>query len=212
LPLGGSGDYEDNLKKIVTVHNQTHWDKTKTETGLTKPPLILGLHPKHCLSVPLCITTDIMHLAGNISNLLITLWCGTMDCGVNDNTDSWDWTVLKDPDVWIEHGKDVSEAGYHLPRSYDHKPYNIAKNINSQYKMWEFQLYTFGIVPGLLHGILPQPYWRISASLSVGFKSCANIISCKLNSRTPIVIYRVLTNQLHSSRAYSRLTPSLSPY
>ncbi|KIK73653.1 hypothetical protein PAXRUDRAFT_177850, partial [Paxillus rubicundulus Ve08.2h10] len=114
--------------------------------------------------------TDIMHLAGNISDLLITLWCGTMDCGVNNNTDSWDWTVLKDPDVWIEHGKDISEAGYHLPRSYDHKPCNIAEKINSQYKTWEFQLYTFGITPGLLHGILLQPYWENFCKLVRGFQ------------------------------------------
>ncbi|KIK98763.1 hypothetical protein PAXRUDRAFT_133566 [Paxillus rubicundulus Ve08.2h10] len=74
LPQRGSSDYGEKLKKIVAVCNPTQWDKMKMETGLTKPPLILGLHPTHSLSVPLCITTDIMHLAGNLSDLLISLW------------------------------------------------------------------------------------------------------------------------------------------
>ncbi|KIK92105.1 hypothetical protein PAXRUDRAFT_13423 [Paxillus rubicundulus Ve08.2h10] len=73
VPQGGSAEYADNLKKIVSVCNQTQWDRMKTETGLTKPPLILGLNSTHSLGVTLCMMTDIMHLAGNLSNLLISL-------------------------------------------------------------------------------------------------------------------------------------------
>ncbi|KIK76309.1 hypothetical protein PAXRUDRAFT_170341, partial [Paxillus rubicundulus Ve08.2h10] len=62
LPHGGSAEYADNLKKIVSVHNQTQWDRMKTETGITNPPLILSLDPTHSLGVPLCMTTDIVHL------------------------------------------------------------------------------------------------------------------------------------------------------
>jgi len=57
----------------------------KTETGLTKPPLILGLDPKCSLGVPLSIMTDTMHLAGNLSDLLISLWRGTIDVGTNND-------------------------------------------------------------------------------------------------------------------------------
>ncbi|KIK74789.1 hypothetical protein PAXRUDRAFT_174617, partial [Paxillus rubicundulus Ve08.2h10] len=73
LSEGGSSKYGNNLKKIVSVHNQTQWDKMKTKTGLTKPPLILGLHPTCSLGVPLSITTNIMHLASNLSDLLLSL-------------------------------------------------------------------------------------------------------------------------------------------
>ncbi|KAJ8589580.1 hypothetical protein M405DRAFT_899515, partial [Rhizopogon salebrosus TDB-379] len=45
IPLGGSDDYADNLKHLVTSPNQRQWEIRKTETGLTKPPLILGLSP-----------------------------------------------------------------------------------------------------------------------------------------------------------------------
>lgn len=101
----------------------------KTETGLTKPPLILRLDPKRSLGVPLSITTDTMHLAGNLSNLLISLWRGTIDVGTNDDHTTWDWAVLRDKDIWILHGKDIEDADKHLPGSYDHKPCNIAIKI-----------------------------------------------------------------------------------
>ena len=84
-PLGGSSDYGENLEKIVSVLNQTQWNKMKTKTSLTKPPLILGLDPKCSLGVPISITTDTMHLAGNLSDLLITLWRGTINVGTNDD-------------------------------------------------------------------------------------------------------------------------------
>ncbi|KAF8833937.1 hypothetical protein BDN67DRAFT_992757 [Paxillus ammoniavirescens] len=120
VPQGGSTEYTNNLKKI--------WDKMKTETGLTKPPLILGLYPTHSL--------DVMHLTKNLSDLLLSLWHGTL-------SSTWDWAV----------------HGAHLPGSYDCKLHNIAKKLNTQYKTWEFQLYTFGITSILLYSVLPSKYW-----------------------------------------------------
>ncbi|KIK96436.1 hypothetical protein PAXRUDRAFT_138501 [Paxillus rubicundulus Ve08.2h10] len=134
LPEGGSSNYGNNLKKIVFVHNQTQWDKMKTETSLMKPPLILGLHPTCSLGFPLSITTDIMHLAGNISNLLLSLWNGTIDVAPNDDCALWDWAALNDRNVWIAHGQDVENAGQHLSGPYNRKPCNIANKINTQYK------------------------------------------------------------------------------
>ncbi|KIK81510.1 hypothetical protein PAXRUDRAFT_15206 [Paxillus rubicundulus Ve08.2h10] len=115
VPQGGSTEYVNNLKKIVSIHNQTQWDKMKTETGLTKPPLILGLHPTRSLGVPLCMTTDVMHLTGNLSDLLLSLWCGTLSVSPNDDKSTWDWAMFKDNDLWISHGEDVKKAGVHLP-------------------------------------------------------------------------------------------------
>ncbi|KIK90751.1 hypothetical protein PAXRUDRAFT_151248 [Paxillus rubicundulus Ve08.2h10] len=170
LPQGGSAEYADNLKKIVSIRNQAQWDRMKTETGLTKPPLILGLDPTCSLGVPLCMTTDIMHLAGNLSDLLISLWRGTMDIGPSDDRASWDWAVLESNEAWTAHSKDVERAGSHLPGSYDHKPCNIAEKLNTQYKTWEFQLYMFSIAPILLYGILPSKYWTNYCMLVRGFQ------------------------------------------
>jgi len=45
LPLGGSGDYAHNLERLISAPSQRQWDIRKTETGIMKPPLILGLNP-----------------------------------------------------------------------------------------------------------------------------------------------------------------------
>ena len=170
LPAGSSSDYSQNLHMIVSVPNQTQWDKMKTETGLTKPPLILGLNSLHSLGVPLCMTTNIMHLAGNISDLLISLWGGEMDVGPGDDKSTWEWAVFKDENLWASHSEDVAAASSFLPGSYDRKPRNIAEKINTQYKTWEFQLYTFGITPVLLYSILPLKYWSHYCLLIRGFQ------------------------------------------
>ncbi|KIK75527.1 hypothetical protein PAXRUDRAFT_18925 [Paxillus rubicundulus Ve08.2h10] len=159
LPEGSSSKYGNNLKKIVSVHNQTQWDKMKTETGLTKPPLILGLYPTHSLGVPLSITTDIMHLASNLSDLLLSLWCGTIDVAPNDNCTLWDWAALSDRNVWIAHGQDIENTGQHLPGSYDHKPHNIAKK-----SIPNTRLGSFNFTPS----VSPLCFYAVSSLWSTG--------------------------------------------
>lgn len=126
------------------------------QTGIMKPPLILELNPSRCLGIPNCMTTDIMHLTGNLSDLLISLWRGTIDCATSDDVMMWDWAVLRDAEPWSAHGELVVQAGSFLPSSFNHKPQNIAEKLNMSYKTWEFQLYTFGLTPGLLYNILPE--------------------------------------------------------
>lgn len=157
--MGGSDDYAANLRRLVAAPNQRQLDLRKTETGLTKPPLILGLNSSRCLGVPFCMTTDVMHLAGNISDLLLALWRGTLDCGVTDDLEMWDWAILQDDETWVAHGKAVEMAGPYLPGYFDRKPRNIMEKLNTSYKTWEFQLYTFGLTPALLYGTLPDKYW-----------------------------------------------------
>ncbi|KAG2062347.1 hypothetical protein BDR06DRAFT_978729 [Suillus hirtellus] len=158
IPPGGSDKYAENLCLLVASLNQCQLDKNKTDTGITKPPLILGLKPSHCLRVPHCMTSDIMHIARNLSNL-----------NIND-VDSWDWAVLKDRDAWEAHGRLVEAAGPYLPGSFDCKPCNIAEKLNTSYKTWEFQLYTFGLGSALLYGVLPQPYWLNYCKLVYDFQ------------------------------------------
>ncbi|KIJ09554.1 hypothetical protein PAXINDRAFT_17364 [Paxillus involutus ATCC 200175] len=137
LPLGGSDDYDQNLLNLTTSPSQRQLDIRKTQTGITKPPLILGLDPTRSLGVPLCMTTDIMHLAGNLSDLFLSLWRGTMDCAATDDINTWGWAVFRDVDTWTAHGQSVAEAGCSLPGSYGRKPRNIAEKLNTSYKTWE---------------------------------------------------------------------------
>ena len=159
IPPAGSQSYSNNLRNLISSPNQRQYELRRLETGISKPPLILGLHPTRSLGVPLCMATDIMHLAGNLSDLLISIWRGSMDCAPTDNIATWDWAVLRDEDVWKAHGCSVEDAGSAIPGSFDAKPRNIAEKINTDYKTWEFQLYMFGLGPALLYNVLPDCYW-----------------------------------------------------
>jgi hypothetical protein len=33
------------------------------------------------------------------------------------------------------------------------------EKLNTSYKTWEFQLYTFGLAPALLYNTFPEKYW-----------------------------------------------------
>ncbi|KIK81521.1 hypothetical protein PAXRUDRAFT_123733, partial [Paxillus rubicundulus Ve08.2h10] len=59
-----------------------------------------------------------MHLVGNLSNLLISLWRSSIDCAPTDNIATWQWAVLKDHNVWQVHGEAVNNAGPHIPGSF----------------------------------------------------------------------------------------------
>ncbi|KAF8835413.1 hypothetical protein BDN67DRAFT_1039871 [Paxillus ammoniavirescens] len=132
----------------------------KRATGLTKPPLILGLLPSCSLGIPFSVTPDIMYLVANLTDLMLSLWRGTIKCDHMDNKNTWDWAVFHNGDLWDEHGELVASAGHHLPGSFDCKPRNIAEKINMQYKTWEYQLYMYGIAPALLYNTLPRKYWQ----------------------------------------------------
>jgi hypothetical protein len=119
------------------------------------------------------MTPDIMHLAANITDLLISLWHGLITCSPTDDIATWDWAVLRDEAIWQAHGCAVEEAGQYIPGSFDMKPRNIAEKINTDYKTWEFHLYTFGLAPALLQYILPDRYWKNFCKLVQGFRIMA---------------------------------------
>ncbi|KIK76132.1 hypothetical protein PAXRUDRAFT_170804, partial [Paxillus rubicundulus Ve08.2h10] len=107
-----------NLKELISSPNQTQYNKHKMSMGITKAPLILGMSPSCSLGVPYCMTTNIMHLASNLSDLLISLWHGMIDCDASDAINSWDWVVLSDSVIWDEYGVSVHKAGSHLLGSF----------------------------------------------------------------------------------------------
>lgn len=170
IPHAGSQEYTRNLFHVMSSPNQRQYELRRTETGISKPPLTLGLDPAHSLGVPLNMTTDIMHLAANLSDLLISLWRGTLQCMDSDDITTWDWAILRDEHRWQAHGRAVEQAGTYIPGSFDMKPRNIAEKINTDYKTWEFLVYTFGLAPGLLHNVLPDPYWTNFCKLVRGFR------------------------------------------
>ena len=145
-----------NLVHLILFPNQHQFKLCRTEMDITKAPLILGFNSSCSLGVPLCMTTDVMHLAGNLSKLLISLWQGLITCASTDDIATWDWAVLHDEATWQAYGRAVEEAGIYLPRSFDMKPCNLAEKMNTGYKTWEFQLYLFDLAPALLHSLFPD--------------------------------------------------------
>ncbi|KIJ13585.1 hypothetical protein PAXINDRAFT_80791 [Paxillus involutus ATCC 200175] len=149
-----------------------------------------------------------MHLAMNISNLLLSLWRGTMDIGPSDNIESWDWAVFRNDDKWQAHGKLVEKSGAFLPGSYDRRPRNIAEKLHSGYKTSEFQLYTFGVGPALLYGVLPELYWNNYCKLVRGFQlMCqhritsqdlvsAHVLLCNWEREFELIYYQMKEDRL----------------
>ncbi|KAG2348889.1 hypothetical protein BDR05DRAFT_973113 [Suillus weaverae] len=128
----GTHYYPALLKPLGQCAPGSDHPDISTETGITRLPLILGLKPSCCLGIPHC----------NLSDLLVALWRGTIDCGVTDDVATWDWAILQDADTWSAHGEST----------------------------WEFQLHTFGLGPALLYNVLPEPYWMNYCKLVRGFQ------------------------------------------
>ena len=60
-----------------------------------------------------------MHLISlNIPDLLLGLWCGTIECDPTDSKDMWQWLVLVG-DTWKAHGQHVANATSYLLGSFD---------------------------------------------------------------------------------------------
>ena len=135
---------------------------------ISKPSIFSGLDPHSTLGLPKLVGSDIIHLGAlNLTDLMLSLWCGMMDCTHPDDKNTWPWHVLQD-DVWQNHGKAVAAALYYLPSSFEQPPRNIVEKITSGYKAWEFLLYLYGLGPGLLYGILPELYYSNYCKLVVG--------------------------------------------
>jgi hypothetical protein len=160
IPHVSSIEYKENLAYLLGATNETNFKERRKETGITKPSIFSGLPPKRMLDIPGCFPADLMHLISlNLTDLLIKLWRGTMDCETSDDRATWDWAVLKG-NTWKNHGKTVADATPYLPGSFDRPPRNPAEKISSGYKAWEYLVYIFVLGPALLHGILPDKYWR----------------------------------------------------
>lgn len=221
LPPGGADEYTDNLCRLISSPSVQQYNINKTATGLTKPPLILGLSPSRSLGIPFSVTPDIMHLVANLADLMLSLWRGTIKCDRTDDKNTWDWAVFRNGDLWDEHGELVASAGHHLPGSFDRKPRNIAEKINTQYKTWEYQLYMYGIAPALLYNILPRKYWQNLCKLVRGMQlMCqhsitsqqvqeAHMLLCSWEREFEKLYYQQREDRLHFVRPCAHQVPHL---
>ncbi|KAF9219049.1 hypothetical protein BS17DRAFT_798335 [Gyrodon lividus] len=74
LKLRDHACFGSNHPDIIASPNACQYDLIKTDTGLTKPPLVLGLQPSHSLGIPFSVTTDIMNLIANLADLMLFFW------------------------------------------------------------------------------------------------------------------------------------------
>ena len=163
-------EYEKNLTTLVTSPSDAQYRARRLETGISKPSIFSGLDPSSTLSLPKSAGSDIMHLGAlNLSDLMISLWRGTIDCTRPDDKLTWDWAVLRG-EAWQQHGKAVADCLHYLPSSFDRPPRNIADKLTSGYKAWEFLQYLYGLGPGLLLGILPDRYYTNYCKLVFGMR------------------------------------------
>ena len=170
LPDASCEKYKVNLRFLVASANESQYRSRRLATGISKPSIFLGLDQSSTLALPKSAGSDIMHLGAlNLSDLMISLWRGTIDCTKPDDKSTWTWAVLRG-DVWQQHGKAVADALHYLPSSFDRPPRNIAEKLTSGYKAWEFLLYLYGLGPGLLYGILPYDFYANYCKLVYGMR------------------------------------------
>ena len=168
LPDPDPDQYRRDVHHIVASRNKTEHGRRRLHTGISKPTIFDGL--PRILDLPTCFPGDLMHQPIiNIAALLLDLWCARSDARDADRSSPWPWAVLTG-DVWVEHGRVVAEAARYLPTSFGRQPRNPQEKVSSGYKAWEFLNYLYGEGPGVLYGILPEPYYSHFCKLVRGIR------------------------------------------
>jgi hypothetical protein len=170
LPSPSRKQYNINLHYLVMSPNERQYHARHLATRISKPSIFSGLDRSFTLGLPYSAGSNIIHLGAlNLSDLMISLWRGTIDCTGPDEKSSWTWVVLQG-EAWQRHGKAVADTLHYLPSSFDCPPRNIAEKLTSGYKAWEFLLYLYGLCPGLLFGVLPDAYYSNFCKLVSGIQ------------------------------------------
>ncbi|KAF7371937.1 hypothetical protein MVEN_00051600 [Mycena venus] len=182
LPQPSETEYHDNLQYLLGSVDENDYKERRKMTGICKPSLFSALPRKHRLGIPGCFPADIMHLGMNWTDVVLSLFRGTIQCEKPDSKDSWDFAVLVG-DVWKAHGKEVADATPYLPGSFDRPPRNPAEKMSSGYKAWEFLLYVVGLGPALFYKVLPYEHYR-------HFCKGAAVFRCFGQYRIPVEMLR----------------------
>jgi hypothetical protein len=170
IPPTSIDEYSQNLAYVMHSSNDANFKVRRKETGIAKPSLFSGLPTNRILPIPGCFPADLMHLVSlNLTDLLLSLWRGSIDCDPADSRDTWDWAVLKG-ETWKVHGKQVADATPYLPGSFDRPPRNPAEKISSGYKACEFLTYIFCLGPGVFLDVLPNKYYSHFCKLVAGIR------------------------------------------
>ena len=136
-----SQNYVIGLRKVLRARTKQEYTQAWLKTGICKQTLFSAIKT---LGVPNIFTMDIMHLSVlNDPDILLDLWWATIKTYQSDNISTWDWAVLRNPKLWKAHGKTIVLSVLYIPSSFGQAPGNPAEKINSGYKAWEFQLYTY---------------------------------------------------------------------
>lgn len=183
MSVASFSNYQERLAVLLAVQNRHQYIGARFSTGLTKQSLFSGLRLDRMFPVPTCFPSDMMHLIClNLTDLLLALWRGTIEVGEGDSKDTWDWVVLVG-DAWKDHGKAVEDLRQYLLSTIERPPRNPYKAINSGYKAQEWLIYVFGYCPALLHGLLPDKYWK---------NFCKLVAAVRLLSLRSITVSQVL--------------------
>ncbi|KAI0054811.1 hypothetical protein BV25DRAFT_1873269 [Artomyces pyxidatus] len=196
--------YEANLAIVIRSSGPTQYRKNRLETGICKPSIFSGI-PRF-LGVPAGFPADLMHLASlNLTDLLISLWRGTIDCDRRDDKSTWEWAVLHG-ETWKTHGRNVAAATPYLPGSFD-----------------QFLLYIYGLGPALLYGVLPDPYWRNYCKLVFGIRVLHQFVITlaelrraqkaliEFSEEFELLYYQRKVEHLHFCRQSVHQAPHLAP-
>ncbi|KAF6741626.1 hypothetical protein DFP72DRAFT_244939 [Ephemerocybe angulata] len=152
--------YEAQLRRVLAARNMKDYVDLRRETGISKPSIFSGISEQHRFTLPGSFPSDLMHLISlNITDVLLNLLRGNLDRGEHDNAEDWDWAALTGA-FWDSSGEVVEKMRRYLPGSFDRPPRNPAKKISSGYKAREYLSYVYGMLPGLLVGVLPDKYHK----------------------------------------------------
>ena len=161
-------EYNERLRLVLSSTSTNEYMQNHRETGICKPSIVSTL-PKS-IPVPKCFPADTMHLfALNISQLLISLWRGSINHAQDNDPTTWPFAVLHNNAVWQAHGASVVRAGLYLPVCLESRvPRNPAEKISSGYKAVEYLIYIFGLCPALLYHLLPHKFYYHFCKLVFG--------------------------------------------
>jgi hypothetical protein len=169
IAIPSSKSYFENLHHVLGSPSGRQYEARRRETGIRKPSIVEGL--SKVFPIPGCFPADLMHLGLNLSQLLVSLWRGTMEHSKDDDPRTWPFAVLRDHQLWQAHGAAVAGAHLYIPTCIESRtPRNPADKISSGYKAIEYLVYVFGLCPALLYGALPSEFYHHFCKLVFAFR------------------------------------------
>jgi hypothetical protein len=108
-------------------------------------------------AAPFCFALDIMHMKQNLCEFLIGIWRGEIKPigGYGEDLPAY---VCLTGETWISYSHQVREIAKELPAFLGRCP-RLPHKFLSRFKNIEWDLMLFAIAPGVLNGILPEPYY-----------------------------------------------------